>query len=65
VLRYMTVRVDELEEGPSAVLQSRGRSDDRPRRSYGDRPYGDRPYGERGGEPRGETPAPAAEGAEA
>lgn len=27
VLRYMTVRVDELEEGPSAVVRSRGRED--------------------------------------
>ena len=35
VLRFLTVRVDALEEGPSAVMQSRGRSDDRPRRSYG------------------------------
>jgi small subunit ribosomal protein S6 len=42
VLRYLTVRVDELEEGPSAMLQSRHRDregggrfrdrDDRPRR---------------------------------
>src|SRR5271154_2912097 len=28
VLRFLTIRVDELEEGPSAALQSRGRSDD-------------------------------------
>ena len=35
VLRFMTVRVDELEEGPSAMLQRRDR-DDRPER--GDRP---------------------------
>ena len=35
ILRFLTVRVDALEEGPSAVMQSRGRSDDRPRRSYG------------------------------
>ncbi len=35
VLRYLTVRVDALEEGPSAVMQSRGSRDDRPRRSYG------------------------------
>jgi small subunit ribosomal protein S6 len=66
VLRYLTVRVDALEEGPSAVMQSRGRSDDRPRRSYG----GDRR--EEGGpgpsagrerdEPR-EAPAPLVEGA--
>lgn len=31
VLRYMTVRVDELEEGPSAVIRSRGQEDERPR----------------------------------
>ena len=37
ILRFMTVRVDELEEGPSAMLQKRDRDDDR-----GDRPGGDR-----------------------
>ncbi len=31
VLRYLTIRVDEHEEGPSAVLRNKG-SDDRPRR---------------------------------
>ncbi|MEQ8666174.1 MAG: 30S ribosomal protein S6 [Rhodospirillales bacterium] len=31
VLRYLTIRVDELEEGPSAVLRNKG-SEDRPRR---------------------------------
>ena len=41
VLRYMTVRVEELEEGPSAIMRNKDR-DDRPRR--GDR--GDR--GDRG-----------------
>jgi small subunit ribosomal protein S6 len=48
VLRFMTIRVDELEEGPSAVMQSRGRSDDRPRRSFGDRGGfgGDRGFGD-------------------
>ena len=30
LLRFMTVRVDELEEGPSAMLQKRDRDDDRP-----------------------------------
>ncbi|HWV00739.1 MAG TPA: 30S ribosomal protein S6 [Devosia sp.] len=30
ILRFMTVRVDELEEGPSAMLQKRDRDDDRP-----------------------------------
>ena len=44
VLRYLTVRVEELEAGPSAMMQSRNRDErdrgdrDRgPRRGYGDR----------------------------
>jgi small subunit ribosomal protein S6 len=39
VLRYLTIKVEELEAGPSAVLQNRGRDErDRgPRRGYGDR----------------------------
>jgi len=41
ILRFMTIRVDELEEGPSAMMQKRDRDDDR-----GDR--GDR--GGRGGD---------------
>ncbi len=40
ILRFMTVRVDELEEGPSAMMQKRDR-DDRDGRSdrggFGDR----------------------------
>jgi len=47
ILRFMTVRVDELEEGPSAMLQKRDRDDDR-----SDRPGG-RPGGDRGGFSRG------------
>ena len=47
ILRFMTVRVDELEEGPSAMLQKRDRDDDR-----SDRPGG-RPGGDRGGFGRG------------
>ena len=47
VLRYMTIRVEEHEEGPSAVL----RKDERAERPFGER--GDRP--ERGGE-RSERP---------
>ena len=42
VMRHMTIRVDELEEGPSAVVQSKNsrddrhpRRDDRPRRDEG------------------------------
>ena len=51
ILRYMTIRVDELEEGPSAVMQSRERGDrgdrgmgrgSRPRRDERD----ERPEGE-------------------
>ena len=41
VLRYLTIRVDALEEGPSAVMQNRGSREDRPRRSDRDR-YEDR-----------------------
>src|SRR5690606_9581913 len=36
VIRYLTVRVDELEEGPSAMMRSRDR-DDRERRGPRDR----------------------------
>ena len=42
ILRFMTVRVDEHEEGPSAMMQKRDRDDDR-----GGRPGGDRFGGER------------------
>jgi len=48
ILRFMTGRVDELEEGPSAMLQKRDRDDDR-----SDRPGG-RPGGDRGGFGRGD-----------
>jgi small subunit ribosomal protein S6 len=43
ILRFMTVRVDELEEGPSAMMQKRDR-DDRDGGGRGDRggPSGDR-----------------------
>jgi small subunit ribosomal protein S6 len=66
VIRYLTLRVDALEEAPSAVMQSRGSREDRPRRSdrYGEgrerfgepREGGERPPAER---PAGEAPAPA------
>ena len=46
VLRYMTIRVDELEEGPSAVMQNRDR--------------GDRDRGDRGSYERPPVEAPAA-----
>ena len=42
ILRFLTIRVDELEEGPSAMMQKRDRDDlgergDRPDRGGGDR----------------------------
>jgi len=74
ILRYLTVRVETLEEGPSAVLQSRSRDGerDRDRGGYGDRDrgYGDRDrggYGDRGDRPRRDRDTegvPAGEGAE-
>jgi len=63
VLRYLTVRVDTLEEGPSAMLQGRGERGDRGDRGrrrdgYDDEDRGDR----RPREPRGfEAVEPRAE----
>ena len=52
ILRFMTVRVEELEEGPSAMMQKRDRDDrDGTRPDRGDRPGGDR-AGFGGGERR-------------
>jgi len=48
VLRYLTVRVEELEEGPSAMMQAKNSRDDRPRREGG--PREDRPRRAEGGE---------------
>ncbi|OAN45627.1 30S ribosomal protein S6 [Paramagnetospirillum marisnigri] len=49
VLRTLTLRVEELEEGPSAMMQSKNSRDERPRRGDGD----DRPRREdRGDRPR-------------
>jgi len=52
VLRYLTIRMDELEEGPSVMMRSRP-SDDRPRR--GPRDDDDSPSGAR---TEGPVPAP-------
>ncbi|MCA0320914.1 MAG: 30S ribosomal protein S6 [Proteobacteria bacterium] len=54
ILRFMTVKVEELEEGPSAMLQKRDR-DDRGERGFGDRGFGggggrDRGFGGGGGD---------------
>jgi len=57
VIRYLTLRVDTLDDGPSAIMQNRGSREDRPRRSDRDR-YGEGRDG--GGErPAVEAPAPA------
>ncbi len=55
IIRYLTVRVDALEEGPSAVMQRSSEKSDRPGGDRGDR-WGDRParrerprFGEEGG----------------
>lgn len=37
VLRYLTIRVEALEEGPSPIMLNRGSREDRPRRSDRDR----------------------------
>jgi ribosomal protein S6 len=59
VLRYLTVRVDELEEGPSAMMQAKNSRDDRPRRDdrgpredrgFDRGPREDRPRRSEGGE---------------
>jgi len=61
VIRYMTVRVDEHEKGPSVMM----RKSDRPERSERGGFGGDRDRGDRGdrGAPRGDRPdrAPRAE----
>ena len=37
VIRYLTIRVNALDEGPSVIMQSRGSRDDRQRRGSGER----------------------------
>ncbi len=55
VLRTLTIKVDALEEGPSAMMQSRAGRDSRGRdRDRGPRDRGDRDRGDRGD--RGERP---------
>jgi small subunit ribosomal protein S6 len=56
VLRFMTIRVDALEEGPSAMMRKRDDDGERGER----RPRGDRPGGER--RPRREDGAAGSEG---
>src|ERR1700748_3772790 len=64
IIRYLTVRVDSLEEGPSAVMQRGADKLDRPgdrgdrgdRGGWGERPRRERPrFGEEGGAVAGPT----------
>lgn len=57
VIRHLTVKVEELDEKPSILMQVRSSREERTRRERGDRPergdrFGDRP--ERGDRDRGE-----------
>ncbi len=71
VLRFLTTKVEQHEEGPSAVLQNKGGRDrdrgdrgDRDRGDRGDRDRGDRDRGDRDRRerrPRDEAPAAGAE----
>ena len=56
VLRYLTLRVETLEEGPSPVMQNRGSREDRPRRDR-DRDRYEPRDGDRA--PASEAPTPA------
>ena len=69
VIRYLTIRVDALEEAPSVIMQSRGSRDDRQRRGdrerSGDgreveRPVAERPVSEQpvSEQPVSEQPVP-------
>jgi len=57
VLRFLTVRVEELEAGPSAILRKEERSE----RGFGDDRFGDRGDRQRRG-PRRESDEPSSEG---
>ena len=58
IIRYLTVRVDELEEGPSAIMIRSAEKSDRPGGDRGGDRWGDRPprregprFGDEGGAP--------------
>lgn len=66
VLRFLTLRVEEHEEGPSAMLQKRDRDDrERSDRGFGDRGFGDRGFGGREDRPRRPRERDEAQGEEA
>ena len=68
VLRYLTLRIEKVDEGPSPIMQSRGSREDRPRRDRdrfgepreGRERYGEgRDGGERSGSERPRVEAPS------
>ena len=59
VLRYLTIRVETHEEGPSAVMQSRGSREDRGRRGDRDRDRDRYGEGRDGGERADRVAEPA------
>jgi small subunit ribosomal protein S6 len=63
VIRYLTVRVDELEEGPSAMMRKVDRDRERDDRGYGFRDRGDRGDRDRGDRRRDREPRPPREDA--
>ena len=67
VVRYLTVRVDELEEGPSAMMRARDQRDERPERGerFGGRFGGERERGDRDRPRRFRTDEGAAAGKDA
>ncbi|MEK7245909.1 MAG: 30S ribosomal protein S6 [Pseudomonadota bacterium] len=66
VIRYLTVRVEALEEEPSAMMRARDQRDERPGRSerFGERFGGDRDRGDRDRprRPRGDEGGDAGKG---
>ncbi len=59
VLRHLTTRVDELEEGPSAVLRAKERGDDRGRRPGRDEGYERTPSFDKGPDDKDAKAGPA------
>jgi small subunit ribosomal protein S6 len=54
VLRFLTIKVDKHEEGPSAMMQKREERSDRGDRGFGDRDRGPRSFGDRDRGDRGD-----------
>jgi len=54
VIRHLTVKVDELDDKPSILMQVRSSREERSRRERGDRDRGDRDRGDRDRGDRGE-----------